>query len=792
MGNEIECCRRPQTQPRKDIKTYRGIQPKNLPNYKSSDIEEDDNFGTFKKNNFDQNSNEDKDKDSSFLGSIYGNKNDFPENFPKFSNFDMEPVSDPLYSNQDYNPPIQVNQAPENINIPQYENNQYINSFSTDPQENGLPQIQSKEEMPIIQNIQPQKDFQQEEDNYNQEIPTKYNSYEPANYMNSPPVNYNTPESVPIINSTSDEYINTQPVNYINNQNGKPNPYSNPKPISNIQNIQKIQKTQNIQKPQNIQKSQNAQNIPSQQYHYTQKPLNQTTQYTSSNPIQYSEQSYTNFEAVNNYYESQNYKKYIEQTDFPEYIEDTNNNNYYEVQNNPIYYEEKKPTKYIESKPQTNFEYLPPKKEYKKENKNLYIQSHTNSTEYISSNPEKEEIQYIEPQRQIEYTIEKQFNGSQPNKKLYIESQNQINDGSQKVQKANIKKKYISKPIQSTEKESVKENDKKSKKEPKVEEKSSSPPKEDEFPEIQKGPDELDLSEAEPKPYKNIDNKTKGKRQQLKKHSQHNNKKNNKKKKLKKYSDSEEEQKEEEEEENSDNEEKEDISEIIKINNEKNYGKKNKNSNNNDESEFSCDRYKILYPENDPFFKKPKGKKSYKIYDIDDNKSNRAIYEGEMLNGKKHGVGKLKTKENFREGTWKEDKFTGWGREKRQNGEILEGRFINGKVEGKGILRDSRDSSYIGDFVDSKRDGYGELDTEKAYYRGEFKNNKFHGHGKIKIKEDESEIDGMFMNGEIEKENANVFCRGKPSKSSIVEKNKETTACQAPAFLSNFFTKIFS
>ena len=600
MGNEIECCRRPQTQGRKDIKTYRGIQQKNLPNYKSPDIDEDDNFGTFKKNNFDQNSNEDKDKESSFLGSVYGNRNDFPENFPKFSNFDMEPVNDPLYSNQEYNPPIQVNQAPENINIPQYDNNQYINSFSANPQENGLPQAQVKEEMPIIQNIQPQNDFQpniqplngfqqniqsqndfqqniqpqndfqQETDNYAQEIPTKYNSFEPANYMDSSSVNYNIPESVPIINSTSNEYINAQPVNYIKNQNVKQNSYVNSKPISYTQNFQNIQETQNIQKAHNnIQKTQNIQNIPniqnaniqktqniqkiknsqnmkniqSQDYHYIQKLPIQATQYTTSNPIEYSEQvpeSYTNFEPTNDYYESQNYQHYNEQTDFPEYIEESNNNNnYYEVQNNPIYYEEKKPSRYIESKPKASFQYIPQKKENKKEKKNLYIQSHTSSTEYISSNPGKEEeIQYIEPQKQIEYTIEKQNNLSQPNKKLCIESQNQINANPKKNQKGNIKKKYISKPIQNTEKGSVKEKEKekKTKIEPKDEERSFSPPQEDEdeFPEVQKGPDELDLSEAEPKPYNYIDNKKKGKKQETKKNSQYNNKNNKKKKIIKK------------------------------------------------------------------------------------------------------------------------------------------------------------------------------------------------------------------------------------------------------------------
>ena len=208
------------------------------------------------------------------------------------------------------------------------------------------------------------------------------------------------------------------------------------------------------------------------------------------------------------------------------------------------------------------------------------------------------------------------------------------------------------------------------------------------------------------------------------------------------------------------------------------------------EDSFSPDGYKKFYPPNDPFFKRPKGKKSYKVYNEDD-ESNKEIYEGEMMNGKKHGIGKLTTKDYIREGTWKEDKFTGWGRESKPNGEVLEGKFIDGKVEGKGILRDSKGSSYIGDFVDSKKEGFGELDTKKANYKGEFKNDKFNGHGKVNIKDDGSEIEGEFRNGEIEKERAKIFSDGKTIKTATVEKEKETQSCKVPDFISNFFSKLF-
>ena len=261
---------------------------------------------------------------------------------------------------------------------------------------------------------------------------------------------------------------------------------------------------------------------------------------------------------------------------------------------------------------------------------------------------------------------------------------------------------------------------------------------------MQKEPEDLDLSEAEPQPYKNIDNERE-ERQEKNKFNKYENKKNINKKKMK-YIDSEEDSK------------VDDIYDEIK---DKKIYRKNNNYNNKEERDFSPDGNKIFYPENDPFFKRPKGKKGYKVNNEEDNGSNRAIYEGEMLNGKKHGIGKLT--------------------ESRPNREILEERFINGKVKGKGILRESQGSSYIGDgdFVDSKREGL------------EFNNSKFNGHGRVNIKEDESEIEGIFRKGEIEKENANVFCGGKSTKAAIVEKNKETAACQAPSFITNIFSKIF-
>ena len=48
MGDQIDCCQRPANLGRKDLKTYRGINQKNNPKFKTSNLDEPDNFGSFK------------------------------------------------------------------------------------------------------------------------------------------------------------------------------------------------------------------------------------------------------------------------------------------------------------------------------------------------------------------------------------------------------------------------------------------------------------------------------------------------------------------------------------------------------------------------------------------------------------------------------------------------------------------------------------------------------------------------------------------------------------------------
>ena len=141
------------------------------------------------------------------------------------------------------------------------------------------------------------------------------------------------------------------------------------------------------------------------------------------------------------------------------------------------------------------------------------------------------------------------------------------------------------------------------------------------------------------------------------------------------------------------------------------------------DDDFTNESYKKFYPADDPFFLFDKGEVSEgQIISSPDELESLEIYEGEINEqNKKHGFGVLTTPEFVRKGTWRNGEFTGWGRESRRNKEVLEGKFIDGTLNGKKIYKKSNNSLYTGDFVNSQREGFGELYTNRFHYIGEFK-----------------------------------------------------------------------
>ena len=170
------------------------------------------------------------------------------------------------------------------------------------------------------------------------------------------------------------------------------------------------------------------------------------------------------------------------------------------------------------------------------------------------------------------------------------------------------------------------------------------------------------------------------------------------------------------------------------------------------DDDFNLQGWKKFYPPNDQFFNFNKGfviPYGIKIKHPNDPK-NVSVYEGDInIKNQKHGFGRLTTVKSVFLGEWRNDQFTGWGRETRRSGKVLEGKYINGVVEGKGILKNAKGNTYIGDFSKSKRHGKGVLDTHKVHYEGEFKNDKLSGKGRITFKNEGHYYEGDFDNNEI-------------------------------------------
>lgn len=170
------------------------------------------------------------------------------------------------------------------------------------------------------------------------------------------------------------------------------------------------------------------------------------------------------------------------------------------------------------------------------------------------------------------------------------------------------------------------------------------------------------------------------------------------------------------------------------------------------EDNFDYFGYRKFYGNNDPFFSYNYGhliEDKVQIIHPDD-MQRLEIYKGAVnSNGQKHGKGFLTTPQFTRQGTWREGAFTGWGRETRRNGDVFEGKFITGYLNGKGIFRNSKNHEYIGDFVNNKKEGQGELITDKVHYKGDFKNDKIQGYGSITFLKEGHKYEGQFDNNEL-------------------------------------------
>ena len=166
----------------------------------------------------------------------------------------------------------------------------------------------------------------------------------------------------------------------------------------------------------------------------------------------------------------------------------------------------------------------------------------------------------------------------------------------------------------------------------------------------------------------------------------------------------------------------------------------------NDDADFNPEMWHKFYPRNERFFLFDKGE----VFQNQIINNEIFNYEGEInKEGLKHGIGKLITNDYEKIGNWRNDKFTGWGREIKNNGEIFEGKFINDEINGKGFYKNSNGDLYIGEFSHSIKNGKGELFTKKLHYKGNFENNKISGNGKIEFIDCGHMYEGQFKNNQI-------------------------------------------
>ena len=179
--------------------------------------------------------------------------------------------------------------------------------------------------------------------------------------------------------------------------------------------------------------------------------------------------------------------------------------------------------------------------------------------------------------------------------------------------------------------------------------------------------------------------------------------------------------------------------------------------------DFSIDSWKRFYSEDERLFNFSKEELIHNQLIINNLDSiNEEIYKGDInKKGEKEGFGIFISPNIKRIGMWREDRFTGWGREIYNNGEIFEGKFINGQINGKGIYKNINNKNiYIGDFINSMRNGKGELYTNEYHYQGEFYKNKINGKGKMEIY-NEGEYEGTFKDNQFDGKGMLKFKNGK-------------------------------
>lgn len=145
--------------------------------------------------------------------------------------------------------------------------------------------------------------------------------------------------------------------------------------------------------------------------------------------------------------------------------------------------------------------------------------------------------------------------------------------------------------------------------------------------------------------------------------------------------------------------------------------------------------------------------------------TNGNSYLGNWKNGLMNGHGRYETTDYTYDGEWFDGRRNGKGSVEYSNGDYYEGQFIDNLRYGYGHYEFANGDIYEGEFVDDKIQGLGYYSSiaDGYYYEGEFSNNKFQGDGSLHLfSDDDSLVITAYWpgNGSLPSEASILFANG--------------------------------
>lgn len=149
-----------------------------------------------------------------------------------------------------------------------------------------------------------------------------------------------------------------------------------------------------------------------------------------------------------------------------------------------------------------------------------------------------------------------------------------------------------------------------------------------------------------------------------------------------------------------------------------------------------------------------------KKYFIDD-----AVYEGDLLDGLRHGVGRMTWKDGEEYfGEWKLDQQSGWGKQSWPDNSKYVGFFFENQKEGIGSYDWPDSNSYQGEWRKNKMEGVGKYTWSNGKsYIGEWQESTLEGFG-ILFQNNEKKFEGFWHNGKKHGEGVTQYKNGKQSR----------------------------